>query len=465
MRRSIFSRLLLSHIAVIILTGIIMATLTSYLVRAHAVESKRQDLLSKGYDAVELILPDIKAGKLPTPEQIAHLNKLTGAKIWLMDHNYRLLAGQPPERWAKAFPEPSQQFEQLFAGQELSWVRTSRNQLDRSVVIALPVTEAPAPLALFLYAPLPGIHKTAETVEQLQAYSALVGLVTAILLGWIIARGLTRPIADISRAASRFAKGDFTSRTIVAGSDEIGQLGQTFNNMAASLAQVDQNRRDFLANVSHEIRTPVASIQAMSEAMLDGLITSPERQHHYLTTIVQATDRIDHLLQDLLDLAQLDAGELSISSASIDLAAYLTSLKEQIDNLMEPKQLRLHLELPHRTLFAFADPDRLSQALFNLVTNAIRYAPEHTTITITLTADMSRTKIAITDEGPGIAAEEIPYIWDRFYRVEKSRTRKSGGTGLGLAITRQLILAMDGEVAVESTYGNGATFSIMLPQK
>ncbi|MDR3560006.1 MAG: HAMP domain-containing sensor histidine kinase [Negativicutes bacterium] len=461
MIRSIFGRLLLSHIVVILLTTITFGVLMSYLIREHVVENKRRELLAKGNVVVAIISPTVASGQNPTRLEL--IGELVGVNSWLATQEGKILIGNPPPRWVRIFSERSEQFDGVFAGNSQSWVRNSRNQPDPSITVAIPIPAAKVPTALFLYTPITGINQTIQALDRLLIIALLLGMLAATALGFFIARSLTRPIANISRAAARFAGGDYDSRVTTAGTDEIGRLGKVFNSMAESLAHTEQNRREFLANVSHELKTPVASIQALAEALHDGVVDGAEKRQRYLTTIVEESQHIDRLIRDLLDLAQLEAGELLITPEKLDLSAYLPAELAKYHHLLDNKNLDLQLDIPAGTPPVLADAWRLSQIIANLLGNAVRYSPDGSAIEIAVTAVSSHIAIAITDHGPGIPAADQPFLWERFYRVDKSRSRSGGGTGLGLAITKRLVTAMQGEIAVHSVPGEGATFTVTLP--
>lgn len=312
-------------------------------------------------------------------------------------------------------------------------------------------------------APITGVNRTIFSLEKILLYSLFAGILTAFILGLLISRNLTKPIGNISLAAHEFAEGNFNSRTTATGNDEIGNLGQTFNTMADSLAQIEQNRRNFLANVSHELRTPVTSIQALSETILDGLAPKPEQQRRYLITIVQESKRLSRLISDLLDLSQLEADELSIISGELNLKLWLRSEIDKIQPLLMKKGLMLHVDIPENLPMVWADTDRVSQVFINLITNAIRHTPEQSTITINLYTIKHHVALELYDQGPGIPLADLPHIWDRFYRGDPSRARNDGGTGLGLAITKKLVHAMNGTIMVHSVPDKGATFTFTLP--
>ncbi|EGO64849.1 sensor histidine kinase [Acetonema longum] len=468
MTRSIFGRILMSHMAVILVSILALSLLMSFLIRSHVVINRRADLITKANSITAFLAPDIKTGKLPSPEVVERLNEMVGGRVWLTDEDGRVLVGQPPPRWFAQFPQPAEDLDDLFAGLSNLWVGNDREEKDRSMVIALPVAGAPNPVAVYLFAPVTGINRAVAALDKLLYYSLLFGIGASVILGFFITRTLTRPLADISRAASRFAKGEHASRTAAVGEDEIGRLGQVFNDMAASLAHTEQNRRDFLANVSHELKTPVAAIQAMAEALADGMVTTRADTQRYLANIVSQTGHINRLVQDLLDLAQLEAGEITILREKVDLAEFLARETEKMTTiaLSQEKKLKFVLQKPQkndRLAAVWADPVRLTQVFNNIGMNAIRYSPEGSEIKIRIETKGRFSQFTVTDQGPGIQPEDLPYIWERFYRAEKSRTRNAGGCGLGLAIVRDLVRAMGGEAEVESPPGKGAAFTIRLP--
>jgi signal transduction histidine kinase len=460
MIRSIFGRLFISYIVVILLTTVTLGALMSYLVREHVIETKRIELLSKSQAVAIVISRALNSGRLP--DRLEIMGELLGAQIWVADKRGNILAGSPPPRWGRPFPENSPRIDALFEGAPQSWVRARRGQADPSIIVAVPIT-SPSPAAVFLYTPITGVNQAIGAIDRLLLLSLLVGTVAATILGFFVSRGLTSPIADISRAARRFALGDYTSRTAATGGDEIGSLGQTFNAMADSLAKVENNRREFLANVSHELKTPIASIQALAEALADGVASRPEHQQRYLATIVGESQRIDRLIRDLLDLSQLEAGELTVVPEKTDLAAFLHRETAKYSHLLTEKNLSLRIDVPENLPPVLADGGRLAQVIDNLVSNAVRHSPADAAIDITARPVAGKIVIAVSDSGPGIPPEDQPHIWDRFYRVDKSRARSGGGTGLGLAIVKRLVQAMDGEITLESTVGKGAKFTFTLP--
>lgn len=463
MIRSIFGKMLFSHIAVILITTLTLGLLMSFLVRNYMTEARQTELLREGQGVLSLITPFWQTDNLSTT--LEGISKIIGANAWLMDHTGEVIAGRSPERWIKYLKENPEELKALFTNDIQSWIRTSRKHGAPAVVAVIPVPNTAPPSSLFIYSPITAVNKAVSTVEQLLLFSLLTGMAAALAIGFFISRNLTKPIESIIDSADKFAKGEFAARANVTGSDEIARLGRTFNSMAGALADVEQNRRDFLANVSHELKTPVASIQALAESLADGLITDQAQQQRYLNNIVAETGRIDRLIHDLLDMSQLEAGEISLNITTLDLAAFVRDHANSHQHMFSDDHLQISVNSPPNLPPVKTDPYRLNQVLNNLVSNALRHAPQGSEVQITLTALDSSVSVSVADQGPGIPAADIPHIFDRFYRVEKSRVRSDGGTGLGLAISKKIMTALKGTIAVDSVEGQGATFIITLPTK
>ncbi|MEW6725846.1 ATP-binding protein [Desulforudis sp. 1088] len=226
--------------------------------------------------------------------------------------------------------------------------------------------------------------------------------------------------------------------------------------------RLEQMRRDFVANVSHELRTPLTSIQGAVEAVREGVVAGPE-QDRYLEMAHTETLRLKRLIQDLLDLSIIESGKRGWELHAIDLSNLISRVVFKMDNSAGPKNISFVTDVPADAPPALGNEDRIEQVVTNLVSNAVRYSPERGKIEIAVRPEGRRVVVSVSDEGPGIPEADLPYIWDRFHRVEKSRSRDEGGTGLGLAIAKQIVEVHGGEVWVDSVPGKGSVFSFSLP--
>ncbi|MBE0465873.1 MAG: HAMP domain-containing protein [Candidatus Desulforudis sp.] len=231
-----------------------------------------------------------------------------------------------------------------------------------------------------------------------------------------------------------------------------------------ALRELERMRRDFVANVSHELRTPLTAVQGIVEGLIDGVISEDDARERYLQVAHRETLRMNRLVQDLLDLAALEAGRTDWELHAVDIGDVLTRVETRLQANLAEKELTERSELPANLPPLLANENRLEQVLTNLIENAVRFSPPGGEILVTaLKRPENRVTVAVQDRGPGIPPADLPHLWDRFYRVEKSRARDLGGTGLGLAIVKQIVEAQGGEVGVESTPGEGATFWFTLP--
>lgn len=281
--------------------------------------------------------------------------------------------------------------------------------------------------------------------------AALVAAAAAVAVATALGRMLAAPLGTLGEAATRVAEGDLDVRVPEDGPPEVVSLAGSFNRMAAQLAEQERIRRDFIVGASHELRTPLTNLTGYLEALRDGVV-APDREA--FASLLEETERLTRLATsiDLLATGQTEAGPLR--SVDVDLAAALRSAVTLASPAADRADLRLVVEAPER-MTAMADPDAVAQVLANLLQNAVRYTPAGGIVTATasLSDDGSSARVEILNDGPGIPADDVPRVFERFYRVEKSRDRATGGAGIGLAIVRQLVEAMGGTVGVTSRDG------------
>ena len=287
------------------------------------------------------------------------------------------------------------------------------------------------------------------------------GALVATLAGVIVARYITRPLHEIEEAARSVALGDASRRASVSSSDELGELAASFNTMAASLANQERTRQQFIADVAHELRTPLTVLQGEIEALQDG-VTKPSRER--LESLHEETQLLNRLVEDLRTLSLADAGELKLQVSSEPAAAIIRRGVSAMREAAERANVGLKIDLASDLPAVPVDGQRLLQVLINLLSNAIRHTPPGGEVRVSADATQDQVRVHVQDSGSGIPQEALPHVFDRFFRVDPSRTRSSGGSGLGLAIARQLIRAHGGEIWAENNKEPGATVSFTLPR-
>jgi signal transduction histidine kinase len=300
-----------------------------------------------------------------------------------------------------------------------------------------------------------------ETINRAVLWAAVLAGAGSLVAVALLSRQLVAPLRRLTAATEAMAAGDLGQRVPVRSQDEIGELGQAFNRMAGDLQAADFQRRQMTADIAHELRNPLSVIRGNLEAMLDGLY--PLDADH-LSPVYEETLLLQRLVEDLRLLSLAEAGQLVLAYSDIDVAQLLDSIADSARAVADDKGLSLHIETPQEPLIVEGDASRLRQVLGNLAGNALRYTPPDGEIVLRAFPYAGQVRIVVSDTGPGILAEDLPYIFDRFYRGYAARDRASGGSGLGLAIAKALIEAHGGTIAVESEFGHGTRFTIDLPR-
>ena len=304
-------------------------------------------------------------------------------------------------------------------------------------------------------------NELAHSVTMLMVAVAIWIFFVAMICVFLVSRRITDPIKQIGEAAKEYAQGRFNVRVKVEGQDEITELSRAFNNMATSLATHEENRNTFIANVSHDLRTPMTTISGFVDGILDGTIP-PEQQTHYLQTISGEVHRLSRMVNTLLEISRLESGaNMHISDFNLTEKArqVLLSLLGKI----EAKNIEVEFEAGDEDVFVSADPDTIHQELYNLLDNAVKFTEEGGRITVWISAVRGRkAQVRIRNTGQGIPPEEIPHVFERFYKSDRSRGLDKTGTGLGLYIVKTILDRHGEPISVESSPGEGTTFSFTL---
>jgi signal transduction histidine kinase len=305
-------------------------------------------------------------------------------------------------------------------------------------VLAAPETIGSAPAREFLASVNAAIFK-----------SMVVAGIIALFLGSLLFIQITAPLRQLQKAAGSIADGNLSTRVDVKSNDELGDLAHSFNNMAESLADAESQRKQLAADVAHELRTPLAAIQATLEGMQDGVLPANQEQ---ITSLHSETLLLNRMVDDLRLLSQAEAGKLEMDFQPVSPGPLVRRVIDQFQPLALQQKVDLKLEIQDDLPEIRADSDRIAQVLNNLIGNALHYTPESGKIHVYVRKELSENSVvfSVSDTGPGISAEDLPNVFDRFYRADKSRSRESGGSGLGLAIVKQLVEAHGGKVTAES---------------
>jgi signal transduction histidine kinase len=291
----------------------------------------------------------------------------------------------------------------------------------------------------------------------------VVGVVAAtVSLGVArqMARGMTQPLRDMASAARRMEIGDYSVRVQTRSRDEVGRLATAFNRMSGELENLEQSRRDLVANVSHELKTPITAIRAHLENLLDG-VEQPDPAT--LGVMLAQVERLGRLVDQLLDLSRLESGEVPLRIETLPLQPLVDDLISEIDMALPGRGVRFRNDVPADLPDLSADRERVHQVLFNLVDNAVRFTPAGGSVTVSARLRNGSVEVEVSDTGAGIPPEHLPRLFERFYRADPARARGDGGTGIGLAIARSVVEAHGGHIGAKSEPGRGSVFTFDLP--
>jgi two-component system sensor histidine kinase BaeS len=291
--------------------------------------------------------------------------------------------------------------------------------------------------------------------------AALVAILTGVALGFFFSRLISGPMRQLTLAARKVATGDFSQRVSTKTDDEIGEVSVAFNTMAEQLETKEKSRRQLLADIAHELRNPLSIIQGNLEAWLDGVITPAPDQ---VASVYDETVLLSRLITDLRDLSLAEAGQLKLYQNATELGEFIFAEITSVQNRCQEKQISIGAELPHGLPLVFIDKDRIRQVLHNLVDNALRYTTAGGTIEIGASyIKPGWVTVSVSDTGAGIARKDLPYVFDHFYKADRSRQRGHGGAGIGLAMVKRVVELHGGTVWVKSRKGKGTTFYFTLP--
>ena len=507
MKKSLSTRLMYSYMGLIVVIIVGISIGLSYLITDYFFRAKEAELNDKGSQVAMMVryFNAMDMDKTNLRQYLTSMDQLIGARIWLFNTQYELIgasesssedgeAASPSnlereakrrEKWQKSIPAIDQQLRdggplsdqvkdiitQVYHGDRVNARIFHPYYKEQVLMVGLPLTDSHGLQtgAILLASPIGGLNKV---LKDIYLYTIGVGII-ALIISMVIVRSLTKrmvqPLISMKNSAKAIASGDYSLKVIVDGDDEIADLGRSLNSLSRDLEQfvlktkkMEKMRRDFVANVSHELRTPITIIQGYNEAISDGTITDPEDIKKYRKLINDETLRLERLINELLDISRLQKGE-GEEMEPIPLAQVVEAVVNMLEGRAHQRDIRLDRYLDD-SLYVYGNGDRLYQLVMILGDNAMKYSPDSSVITFKVTQNPDQsTELTVSDQGYGIPEEDIPYIWERFYKADKSHSRHIPGTGLGLAIGREIIRIHKAKVQVQSQVGKGTSFVITFP--
>ncbi len=506
MKKSLSSRLMYTYMGLIAIIIIGISIGLSYLITDYFFKAKEHELNEKGQEVAVIAnyFLSVDANRDSVTRYLSSVDQLIGARIWLFDNHFELIAAserqddsnqennldpQSPkeikktDNAQKAVASIGKQIKQsgaingqvekilsdVYAGKRVNSRIFHPYYKEQVLLVGLPVGNENGNSktgAILLASPISGLDKV---LNDIYLYTIIVGIL-ALIFSLFLVRGLSRrivqPLISMKDSASAIAAGDYTRKVEVKGDDEIAELGKSLNSLGSDLDEFVQKtnkmeklRRDFVANVSHELRTPITIIRGYNEAINDGMVTDTDRISKYRGLINDETIRLERLIKDLLDISRLQRSEQE-ELEYVPLGHIASNVIDMLDVQAKEREIRLETDIDDNVVVK-GNGDRLYQLVMILGDNAIKYSPDKGVISFGVFLNAEKEPVlTVTDQGYGIPEEDIPYIWERFYKVDKSHSRNIPGTGLGLAIGKEIIRLHHATVEVKSQLGKGTCFEV-----
>jgi len=468
-KRSIARRLLLGFLGTVILAMGVVGVAMSYLVQHYIYQTERMELVRKA-KRINLAIQDSSRVNDDLVNLLVFLDQTFDARIWLFDIHGRIVATSTRD--------------EVFIGKSVAKSVVEKVRQGEPVISPLGIEGLNEPMlsvavpwgkgnqiygGIVLHAPVKGINDAVSRVRETMAWALALGVVAATLLASYLSWSIARPLKEMERMAAELRQGRYDRRLDVHRDDEVGDLARTFNELADRLEasererkRLDRLRDELLANLSHELRTPLTSMQGFLEALQDGLVEDEELRQKYYRLMAHETAHMSRLIDDMLDLAKLQTHAIRLNREAVDVKELLAFVAMTFEPEARDKGTAIVLDVPDELPPVCGDSVRVEQMLNNLVSNAVKFT-ENGRITLRAWAEDGGVYIEVADTGVGIAAEDLPRIFERFFKVDRHRTKKNRGSGLGLAIVKELVELHGGRIDVQSQLGQGTTFRLWLP--
>ena len=309
--------------------------------------------------------------------------------------------------------------------------------------------------------PMLEIEESLKEMYQISVISLFFVSLLGLIVSYVTAKYVALPLMRMNRAAKVIANGNFEERVDVTSSDELGELAQSFNHMAESLQTHEKVQKDFIANISHDLRSPLTSMQGFLTAMLDGTIP-PEKREHYLKIVLEETERLSRMTQSIVELSRAQSSAILLDESDFELNELIRWNIEMLEPQLEEKNVQIHGIYEAEQTMVHGDRDKISRVLQNLLGNAAKFSPQNGIIEVETTLDKKKVLVSVKDQGPGISEEDQKYVFDRFFKTDTTRNMDKTGSGIGLAIVREFLQAHGETITVKSEKGKGAAFVFSL---
>lgn len=431
----------------------------------HYMNEKREELISQGEKIAEAFSKGYRTGNLNNLSyELQVLETYMDAGILMVNQDGQIVIASPEFNeiiYEKDILNDTL-LEGVLEGNVVS-VQTKKGQLFDMpmLVVGYPLSEGQI-AGLFMCRPLPQIQASLMELYRMSIIALFFVSLLGVIVSYLTAKYVALPVMRVNRAAKVIANGNFEERVVVNSNDELGELAESFNHMAESLAAHEKMQKDFITNISHDLRSPLTSMQGFLTAMLDGTVPA-EKQERYLKIVLEETQRLSRMTQGIVELSRAQSSAILLDESDFDINALIRTNIEMLEPQLAEKDVRIQAYYAEEKTMVHGDMDKISRVLQNLLGNAAKFSPENGIIEVETTLkENKKVLISVKDEGPGISAEDQKYVFDRFYKTDATRNKDKTGSGIGLAIVREFLQAHGETITVKSEEGKGTTFAFSL---
>lgn len=467
MKSNFFDKLIVGIVFLLIVVFLIVASYTTYATKKTLVQEKQDNLANEAQLLSQQTISAYILGNMESEYLQIRLDEFEDAlktKVWYCDEIGRIIAVSYPDNYKK-LPSNIQQIDKNINLKDgFTMTGNFYKTFDGTMIsVGIPIlVDGERKGFMVLHTSLSELDNIQKDILEIM-YMPFVVMILAVVLVLIYMAGtILRPISKISATAKEYAKGNFDATTGVNRKDEIGELSDSLEYMAGELSKLDVYRKNFIANISHDFRSPLTSIKGYLLAMIDGTIP-PEKYNRYLGVVLNEANRLTKLTEGLLELNDFDTKGPILKMTDFDIVDVIRLTRNTVEVLCDKKNIDFRINCPAENTMVCADRMKIGQVIYNLVDNAIKFSPQDGKIIATVTNKNDKVFVSIKDEGAGISKEKQNKVFDRFYKADVSRGKDKQGTGLGLAITKEIIKAHGENIDLISTEGVGSEFIFSLP--
>lgn len=479
MFKSLLFKYITAFLAIITVSFLLLIVIIGNIISGHS-EQAKADIIANTAAAAYTYVDESYDRNIPFADFVSDTEQSTaqilqaltvnadGVTIMLSDADGTLLLcrGEQTGRLHVGEMLPMRDLELVLGGQSVQGTDSFGGAFDEAMVVhAYPLADDGQVWGVLLIcADSSDWRDLRDSTVQVIVAASLWVMLAALIATYFITERIVTPLKEMSRAAKSFAAGKFDVRVPVHGNDEVADLARAMNNMAQSLEALDNMRTSFMANVSHDLRTPMTTISGFIDGILDGVIPA-DQQTYYLGIVSEEVKRLSRLVSQLLDLSRIQAGDRKFVSAPFDICEVSRLILISFEQKIDQKRLDVEFECEQENMYVFADRDAMYQIVYNLVDNAVKFSKERGVLRISLDTVKKgqKVRIRVYNQGQGIAKEDLPYVFERFYKSDKSRGLDKKGVGLGLYISKTIVEAHNESITVDSVHGEWCEFTFTLP--